>query len=101
MEVILTKSNFDEEVKKSSNKVLVDFYADWCGPCKMLAPVVEEFANKHPEIKVGKVNIDEEKDLALEYEVMSIPTLIMFEEGKPVQVHIGFTDLENLERSFA
>ena len=100
MEVKLTNNNFEEEVINTKGKVLVDFWADWCGPCKMLAPHVEEFAEKHSDIKVGKVNIDEERDLAIKYQIMSIPTVILFEDGKPVRSHIGFTDLKGLEQSF-
>ena len=100
MEVKLTKNNFKEEVTNTKGKVLVDFWADWCGPCKMLAPYVKEFSEKHTDIKVGKVNIDEERELAMEFQIMSIPTVVLFEDGKPVQAHIGFTDLEGLEKSF-
>ncbi len=100
MEIKLTDSNFNKEVIDSKGKVLVDFWASWCRPCRMLAPIVEEYANKHNDIKVGKVNIDEERELAIQYQIMSIPTLIMFEDGRPTQIHTGFTDLDGLEREF-
>ena len=86
----LTQSNFETEVLNSSDLVMVDFWATWCGPCKMFAPVVEEIANEnHPGIKVGKVNVDEEPDLAGQYRVMSIPTLIFFKGGKQVATCVG------------
>ena len=86
----LTQSNFETEVLNSSDLVMVDFWATWCGPCKMFAPVVEEIANEnHPGIKVGKVNVDEEPDLAGQYRVMSIPTLIFFKGGKQVATSVG------------
>ena len=100
MEIKLTDSNFNKEVIDSKGKVLVDFWASWCRPCRMLAPIVEEYANKHNDIKVGKVNIDEERELAIQYQIMSIPTLIMFEDGRPTQIHTGFTDRDGLEREF-
>ena len=74
----LTKDNFDQEVMQSDKPVLIDFYADWCGPCKMMSPVVEEVSDEMPDVKVCKINIDEEMDLAQKYGVMSIPTFISF-----------------------
>ena len=70
----ITKNNFDQEVMQSEKPVLLDFWAAWCGPCKMLSPVVDEIAGEHPEIKVGKVNVDEEQELAARFGVMSIPS---------------------------
>ena len=82
----ITSENYEEEVLNSKEKVLIDFYADWCGPCKMMAPVVEEVAEELAgKIKVGKVNVDENQDLAMEYGVMSIPTLVVIENGKAVK----------------
>lgn len=83
MEVIkLTKDNFEEEVKKSDKPVLVDFYADWCGPCQMQGPIVEKLAKENDSFKVGKVNVDEQQELAMEYGVMSIPTLMVVKNGE-------------------
>ena len=85
----LTKDNFDQEVMQSDKPVLVDFYADWCGPCKMMSPVVEEIAGEEEGIKVCKINIDEEMDLAQRYGVMSIPTFISFSGGEIKGKQIG------------
>lgn len=89
MEVNLNKENFEQEVLKSEKTVLVDFWATWCGPCQMIAPVVEDIA-KEGKIKVGKVNVDDEQELAINYGVMSIPTLIFFKNGNPVKEVVGF-----------
>lgn len=96
MEITLTEENFESEVLKSNKGVLVDFWASWCGPCKMLAPVVEEFANEHPEIKVGKVNVDEQDELAQKYGIVSIPTVIYFEKGEVKKTSVGFVPKEAL-----
>ena len=79
----LTTQNFNEEVLQSDVPVMVDFWASWCGPCMMMSPVVEQIEKEHPEIKVGKVNVDEEMVLAQKFMVVSIPTLILFKNGKP------------------
>ena len=93
----ITRENYEEEVLNSKEKVLIDFYADWCGPCKMMAPVVEEVAEELAgKIKVGKVNVDENQDLAMEYGVMSIPTLVVIENGKAVKTLVGFRSKQNL-----
>jgi len=78
----LTEQTFDEEIRGSDAPVLVDFWAEWCGPCKMIAPVLEEIAAAHPELRIGKINIDENLELARRFEVMSIPTLILFKDGQ-------------------
>lgn len=85
----ITKDNFEQEVLKSDKKVLVDFWASWCGPCRMLSPVIDEIAKETDKVKVGKVNVDEESELATQFAVMSIPTLILFENGKPVKQMVG------------
>lgn len=93
MEIIhLTNENFKELIK---GKTLVDFYANWCGPCKMIAPELEKAES---EVKVVKVDVDEFEDLAREYGVMSIPTLILFSNGKEVKRNIGFMDKERIEK---
>ena len=91
-----TKQNFDEEVKKYKGVVLVDFYADWCGPCKMMSPVVDEIANENEWAKVGKINCDEEIELAEEFGVMSIPTLIIFKNGEITKTFVGVTPKEEI-----
>lgn len=85
----ITKDNFEQEVLKSGKKVLVDFWASWCGPCRMLSPIIDEIAKETDKVKVGKVNVDKESDLATQFAVMSIPTLILFENGKPIKQVVG------------
>ena len=87
--ITITGSNFEEEVLKSDKTVLLDFWASWCGPCKMLSPVVDQIGEENPDIKVGKVNVDEEMDLARQFNVMSIPTLVVFKDGKQVNQSVG------------
>ena len=91
----INSNNFDEEI--SRGKVLVDFYADWCGPCKMMSPVLEEFS-KTTDIQIKKINIDNSEDIAQKYGIMSIPTLILFNDGKEVKKNIGFLNLEDLKK---
>lgn len=87
-------NNFDSLI--SNDKVLVDFYADWCGPCKMLAPVLEELANNRSEVKIVKINVDNEEELSRRFGVMSIPTLILFKNGKEIDKRVGFMSLEDI-----
>ena len=95
--ITVTKENFEAEVLKSEKPVLVDFWAAWCGPCKMIGPVIEEIANEHPEIKVCKINVDEEGELSIKYGVMSIPTLMIFKNGEVAQTAIGYRPKEEIE----
>lgn len=85
----INRNNFKQEVLNSDKPVLVDFWAPWCGPCRMLAPIVEEIANERSDVKVVKINVDENQDLAMEFGVMSIPTLVVIKEGKIVNQAIG------------
>ena len=100
-EITLTKQNFEEEVLKSNKPVLVDFWATWCGPCRMIAPIVEEIANEYENIKVGKINVDEQEKLAIEYGIMSIPTLILFKDGKEVKRILGYREKSQLIKEFS
>ena len=95
MEYILTKENFDEIVLGSTEPILVDFWATWCGPCMMLSPIVEELSKTH---KVGKVNVDDEMVLAQKFGIVSIPPLLVFQGGKLVNQSLGYQSLESLEK---
>ncbi len=98
MEIMnFTKENFEEEVLKSNKVVLIDFYADWCGPCQMMAPVFDSLAKEHEEVKFGRINIDEQEDLAIQYGVMSIPTFIAIKDGEVKDKVIGAVDKSTLE----
>ena len=87
--ITITKENFAQEVLQSAKPVLLDFWASWCGPCRMLSPVVDEVAEERTDVKVGKVNVDEQPELAGQFGVMSIPTLLVFEQGKRVRQAVG------------
>ena len=101
MEIKLSTENFEKEVLKSEKPVLVDFYADWCGPCNAMSPVIEELAKElEGKVKVGKINVDENPDIAVEYNVMSIPTLIVFKNGKEEKRLVGLRNKEELINLF-
>ena len=93
----ITEKNFDEEVLQSEKTVLIDFYADWCGPCKMQSPVIDKIAEERQDIKVGKINVDENQDLASRYGIMSIPTLIIIKNGEVLDKFIGLTPKTKIE----
>ena len=97
MEVVeITKDNFEHTVLKADKPVLVDFWAEWCGPCQMMGPIVDEVAEERDEIIIGKLNVDTQPEIALRYNVMSIPTLILFENGEEAQKSIGLISKEEL-----
>ena len=85
----ITKNNFGEEVLNSDKPVLLDFWASWCGPCRMVSPIIDEIAGERADIKVGKINVDEQPELAAEFKVMSIPTLVVIKDGKIVNQSVG------------
>ncbi|MBQ3414270.1 MAG: thioredoxin [Clostridia bacterium] len=94
---IFNDNNFNNEVLNEKGKILVDFYADWCGPCKMMSPIIDEIAEEIENITVGKVNVDENPEIASKYGIMSIPTIIIFENGMPQKKFIGLTSKSEIE----
>ena len=94
--ITITNENFEQEVLKSDKPVLIDFWASWCGPCRMVSPVVEEISREHPEIKVGKVNVDEQQELARKYRIMSIPSLYVFKNGEVANKTVGAVPKANI-----
>ena len=93
----ISKENFDSEVLNSDKSVLLDFYADWCGPCSMVAPIVAEIADERSDIKVGKINVDEQPELAAQFGVMSIPMLAVVKDGKLINQAVGYRPKEDIE----
>lgn len=96
MALKITGDNFEKEVLQSSEPVLVDFFADWCGPCQMLAPIIEDISDSDIGVKVGKVNVDEQMQLAMQFGVSSIPLLVLFKNGKPAAKMLGFHDKDDI-----
>lgn len=92
----ITEANFEQEVMNSGKTALIDFYAVWCGPCKMMSPVVDEIAEENPDIVVGKIDVDENEELAAKFEVMSIPTILVIKDGAVAETFIGVTPKENI-----
>lgn len=101
MEITITSENFEQEVLKSDLPVLIDFWATWCGPCMMLAPIIEEIAEEYQgKVKVGKINVDEQGPLAVQFGIQSIPTLLYFKGGKLVDTKIGYCTKAQIEQMF-
>ena len=96
MALTLTNENFKQEVLDSDKPVIVDFWAPWCGPCKMILPIIEELSTELTDVKVGKINVDEQEDLAREYGIMSIPTLHVFKDGKVSNQAVGARDKKGI-----
>lgn len=94
----ITTAEFENEVLNAKGTVLVDFFATWCGPCKMLAPHLDELSAKNPDVKIVKIDVDEETPLAIKYGVASIPTLLLFKDGEKVNQTLGYQTLDQLEK---
>ena len=97
--LIITEKNFEQEVLKSEKPVVLDFYADWCGPCKMQSPIIDKLAEERTDIKVGKINVDECSELAEKYGIMSIPTIVIIKDEKLINKFVGLTSKERIEES--
>lgn len=97
----ITKENFQAEVMESEKPVLLDLWAVWCGPCTMISPVVDELAGEHPEIKVGKINVDEQPELAMAFQANAIPMLVYMKDGRPVDAILGVVPKEKIEEMIA
>ena len=95
--ITITKENFDKEVTQSKETVLLDFWASWCGPCRMLSPVIDQLSQERPDVKFGKVNVDEQPDLARAFRIMSIPTVAVFKSGSIVHQSVGVVPQKSLE----
>ena len=97
-ELTITKENFENEVLKSDKPVLLDFWADWCGPCKMLSPIISQIAERYESnVKVGKVNVDEQPELANAFHVSAIPMVVLMKDGKAVDTSVGYRPIEQIE----
>ena len=97
---IFNEENFENEVINSEKTTIVDFYADWCGPCKMMSPIIDKIAEENADnLKVGKVNVDENQELAMKYNVMSIPTILVFKSGKISKTFVGVTAKQEIEEA--
>jgi len=96
--ISVTKANFEEKVLKASNKVLLDFWAPWCGPCQMVGPIIEQIAQEREDITVGKINVDEQMELALQFGVTSIPLLVVMEGGQVVNQAVGYRPKADIEK---
>ena len=92
----ITGENFEQEVLKSDSTVIVDFYADWCGPCKMMSPIIDKIAEEKTDVKVGKINVDDNQELAMEYGVMSIPTILIIKNGEVQKSFVGVQDKDTI-----
>ena len=94
--ITINKHNFQEEILNSYKNVLIDFFADWCGPCQRVSPVIDEIARENPDIKVGKINVDEQPELASRFRVYTIPTLFVFKNGQVIEQAVGVQSKEHL-----
>ena len=94
--ITITNDNFESEVMKSEKNVLLDFWASWCGPCRMVSPIVDEIAEENPDIKVGKINVDDQPELAGAFQIQSIPTLVAIKNGRIADVAVGARDKKSI-----